>query len=108
RGSTLVFLSAIRNWGFSPQTEVREDSRTPLSPAYGAVYSSRLFEAQLRGGFRGGRGAGLPASGPFSGHHSDAATRPRHRRFAIRFLVGGTGLEPVTSAMSTLRSNQLS
>ena len=28
--------------------------------------------------------------------------------FAFNQMVGGTGLEPVTSAMSTLRSNQLS
>ena len=33
---------------------------------------------------------------------------PRVFAFERGFVVGGTGLEPVTSAMSTLRSSQLS
>ncbi len=78
---------------FGPPIELREDSDAVIAGLRGRLVGGEAVlvpcysvRDPARRWFRGGSGAGLPASGPFSGHHSGAATRPRHRLSIFGFL----------------------
>lgn len=71
-------------------------SKAPLSASPFAAEYSRGFHA-----------AGRDVASKHDGQRPISALNKKHLQFC-RHFVGGIGLEPTTSAMSTRRSNQLS